>query len=119
MSVAVNLAVVCLLIGSVLVDPSMAFSVSMMSTNECSSVPSSRRGFLTKTSSAVVFATVPSVLLLDQQQPANAAPEILVTPSGIKYAILKRADEKRSPFDKDIVAVEYTGYLSDGTIFGA
>jgi hypothetical protein len=49
---------------------------------------------------------------------AQAAPTVLTTTNGIKYAITKPADEKRTPLERDIVAVEYTGYLLDGSIFG-
>lgn len=51
--------------------------------------------------------------------PANAAPEILNTENGVKYAILKKATEKGFPQKGDIVAIEYTGYLANGQIFDA
>jgi FKBP-type peptidyl-prolyl cis-trans isomerase len=44
---------------------------------------------------------------------------VFETPSGIKYAITKPAKEKVSPVDKDLAAIEYTGYLTDGRIFDA
>jgi FKBP-type peptidyl-prolyl cis-trans isomerase len=104
-------------------DSSLAFSVSMTNlvSNEHSTplTSSSRRNFLSKTTaSAFAFTAVATPSFLLFQQPAIAAPQILTTPNGIKYAVLKPAEEKRTPFDKDIVAVEYTGYLTDGTIFG-
>lgn len=68
-----------------------------------------RRGFLTTTAALVLTQVVP---------PAMAAPEIFNTPKGAKYAVLQGAKEKAKPADGDIVAIEYTGYLSDGTIFG-
>ncbi|EEC43324.1 predicted protein, partial [Phaeodactylum tricornutum CCAP 1055/1] len=42
-----------------------------------------------------------------------------MTQGGIKYAILKPSKEKGVPLKGDIVAIEYTGYLIDGTIFDA
>jgi FKBP-type peptidyl-prolyl cis-trans isomerase len=91
-------------------DPSVAFSLPMTTEQ------SSRRAFFTKTVATAGAAVVTTSAAFSQ--PAIAAPEILKTPNGIKYAILKPAKEKGSPFDKDIVAVEYTAYLTDGTIFG-
>ena len=78
-----------------------------------------RRGFMAKTASAAAIAiTTGGSILSTKAQPANAAPQILSTNSGIKYAVIKPADEKRTPLDRDVVAIEYTGYLTDGTIFG-
>jgi FKBP-type peptidyl-prolyl cis-trans isomerase len=49
-----------------------------------------------------------------------ATPQILSTSGlGIKYAVTKDVPEgsaKRRPQRGDIVAIEYTGYLSDGTV---
>lgn len=69
--------------------------------------PRDRKEFLTTAAALIAVAA-----------PAMAAPEILNTPKGAKYAILQQAKEKARPADGDIVAIEYTGYLSDGTIFG-
>lgn len=77
----------------------------------------SRRTFFsiaTSGTAAAVFATSPI--------PASAAPQIFNTPSGIKYAITKDPkDPKKAtvPQQNDIVAVEYTGYLTSGQIFDA
>lgn len=50
--------------------------------------------------------------------PANAAtPQIFETPNGIKYAVLVPPKDKAPPQQGDIVAIEYTGYLTDGTVF--
>lgn len=74
----------------------------------------SRRNFLHKTvavATGVVGLPVSSVL---------AAPDIFNTPSGLKYAITRQpADLKRAtiPGKGDVVAIEYTGYLTDGKIF--
>lgn len=78
----------------------------------------SRRAFVTGAiSSAVVGA-----LSLRQIDPAVAAtPEIFKTPNGIKYAVTREQDSKNAvtPREGDIVAIEYTGYLTDGEIFDA
>lgn len=81
---------------------------------------SSRRVFFSKVSATLVASSVGSSFLgLTLPMPAQAATaEIFNTPNGIKYATIKPATAKGSPQDKDIVAIEYTGYLTDGTIFG-
>ena len=79
----------------------------------------SRRNFLQK--SVATAAAVVGVSSLPVM-PVNAAPEIFTTPSGLKYAILKQpADLKKAtvPAKGDVVAIEYTGYLTDGKIFDA
>ena len=79
-----------------------------------SALQTSRRAFLTQS-----VATAAAAATLAPQS-AFAAPEILTTTDGkIKYAVLKSAKEKGSPIKGDIVAIEYTGYLIDGTIFDA
>lgn len=92
-----------------------AFSVSNQ--NKKSSVQmsmmeqnNSRRAFLL---SSATIAAIPFA--------ANAAaPEILKTKGGVKYAITKEAPGKAvRPLQGDIVAVDYTGYLSNGQIFDA
>jgi len=80
---------------------------------------SSRRTFmsrLTKTTAGVA-ATV--ALGLPPQPSAAADVVMLNTENGIKYAVTKPADNKKSasPQSGDIVAVEYTGYLTNGQIF--
>ena len=82
-------------------------------------VESSRRTFLS--SGAAALATVATVGAVAPQS-ALAAPEIFNLSSGIKYANLKMpADPKKAvvPQQGDIVAIEYTGYLSSGQIFDA
>jgi hypothetical protein len=77
--------------------------------------PVSDRRSLLLTSSALL----PAVLLpAFAPVPALAAPEIFTTPKGAKYAILQESKEKARPANGDIVAIEYTGYLTDGSIFG-
>lgn len=52
--------------------------------------------------------------------PAVAAPEIKTTTDGkIKYAVVKSPQENGPPLKGDIVAIEYTGYLTNGQIFDA
>lgn len=104
-----SLATVCLVLAMVMViDHSYGFTLNMQE-----SAPS-RRVFMSKATSIVVT----SVGLGSAAPPAFAAPEIFTTQSGIKYATLKPATGKGNPIDKDIVAVEYTAYLMDGSIFG-
>ena len=77
----------------------------------------SRRNFLQK--SVATAAAVVGVSSLPAM-PASATPEIFNTPSGMKYAILEQpANLKKAtvPQKGDVVAIEYTGYLTDGTIF--
>ena len=78
---------------------------------------SNRRSFLTNTAASVA-GTVGFTLL---PQSALAGPEIITTPSGIKYAVTKAPSDKKpvAPYKGDIVAIEYTGYLSNGQIFDA
>jgi FKBP-type peptidyl-prolyl cis-trans isomerase len=77
---------------------------------------SSRRAFLQAAPAAVAAAAV----VASQPLAATAAPEILTTSNGkIKYAIVQPAKEKSLPQTGDIVAIEYTGYLTNGQIFDA
>mmetsp|Transcript_10138 Transcript_10138/g.27950 ORF Transcript_10138/g.27950 Transcript_10138/m.27950 type:complete len:181 (+) Transcript_10138:82-624(+) len=76
---------------------------------------SSRRAFFSQTAAAVggVVTAVAS-----NAAPSLAAPQILTTSDGkIKYATLQPAKERPSSQSGDIVAIEYTGYLSNGQIF--
>jgi FKBP-type peptidyl-prolyl cis-trans isomerase len=92
--------------------PSAAFSLSMEHGNTAS-----RRAFLgTAASSAAAVITAASV---QTTQNANAAPEIFNTNGGIKYATLKQPTKGSYPQTGDIVAIEYTGYLTSGVIFDA
>lgn len=74
----------------------------------------SRRSFLSKTLASSVILGGSSLFVPER---AFAAPEIFTSPSGIKYAVLKPPREKPSSLKGDIVAIEYTGYLSNGSIF--
>lgn len=94
------------------VNDASAFSVSM----KAESV-STRRSFF-----STAGALAGAALIGTTNRTANAAPEIFNTPAGIKYAILKEPKNPKkavAPQKGDIVAIEYTGYLTDGTIFDA
>lgn len=84
-----------------------AFSLSM-------NLPemSTRRAFIGSSAAAVVAATT-----LQAPQIANAGPAIYKLDCGIKYAVTKDTDKKQYPQQGDIVAIEYTGYLTSGQIF--
>ena len=92
-------------------SPATGFSLSM----EVSPSSSSRRTFLGKTGASVAAVLTAGV---SQQVPgALAAPEIYQTSDGIKYAVTKDVSKGNYPQPGDIVAIEYTGYLTSGTIF--
>lgn len=82
---------------------------------------SGRRAFLSKVGSASVGTIASSFFIsTSTSQSALAAPEILNTPSGVKYAVTKKPSESGVyPQSGDIVAIEYTGYLTNGQIFDA
>eukprot|EP00586_Coscinodiscus_wailesii_P012018 CAMPEP_0172497294 /NCGR_PEP_ID=MMETSP1066-20121228/97763_1 /TAXON_ID=671091 /ORGANISM="Coscinodiscus wailesii, Strain CCMP2513" /LENGTH=180 /DNA_ID=CAMNT_0013269965 /DNA_START=63 /DNA_END=605 /DNA_ORIENTATION=+ len=75
----------------------------------------SRRDAFVKTASIATGG----VVIGTQSSIANAGPTIYTTDKGVKYAILKEAGKGGSPLSGDIVAVEYTGYLTSGKIFDA
>merc|ERR1719343_1137970 len=80
------------------------------------STAGSRRKFLT-TSVATIVGGTPVAGLVSQPQPSYAATarEIITTPSGIKYAVTKEPSKGAvAPLKGDIVAIDYTGYLSNG-----
>mmetsp|Transcript_19736 Transcript_19736/g.29299 ORF Transcript_19736/g.29299 Transcript_19736/m.29299 type:complete len:194 (-) Transcript_19736:2375-2956(-) len=77
---------------------------------------STRRTFFTRSTVGALGFVGSSILGLPQT--AVSAPEIFNTPSGIKYAILKQPTSKAaSPANGDFVAIEYTGYLTNGQIW--
>jgi hypothetical protein len=73
---------------------------------------SNRRSFLSK--SAFLASTIAT------GASANAAtPTIYTTSKGVKYAIVKdleKGAKKNAPQPGDIVAIEYTGYLTSGQV---
>jgi len=102
----------------------LALQALMMSANLCSgftlsmsSEERSRRSFLTTSVSSVTAAVVTSAAA-SKILPANAAPTVYKTNSGIKYVVTKDSN-KGYPQPGDIVAIDYTGYLTNGAIFDA
>ena len=101
-------------------DQSEAFSLSMVSDNSnnmkmASTSSSSRRGFLSK-AAATAGLVAASVASLQPIESAEAAPPIYKLDSGVQYATLKEG-KGSYPQPGDIIAIEYTGYLTTGTIF--
>jgi FKBP-type peptidyl-prolyl cis-trans isomerase len=74
------------------------------------SMGGSRRAFISQTVSTTAAVIAVSTFAADS---AQAAPEILNTPRGVKYAVLRKAkDNAALPQKGDIVAIEYTGRCS-------
>ena len=97
-----------------------AFSICMNGDSRNSianNQPCCRRSFFSTSFASVAGA---SIGLTAQRRPSYAATakEIITTPSGIKYAVLKEPSEKKTivPLKGDIVAIEYTGYLVNGQV---
>jgi FKBP-type peptidyl-prolyl cis-trans isomerase len=89
-----------------------AFSLSM----GADSTVASRRGFLSTAVS--VSGAVLTAASMQSPSPAQAAtPTIYKLNSGVKYAILKDVTKGSYPQPGDIIAIEYTGYLTSGAIF--
>jgi FKBP-type peptidyl-prolyl cis-trans isomerase len=90
-----------------------AFSLNMSSDNK--STTPSRRSFL-----STAAASVAAMGTIATFQPANyaeaATPTIYKLDSGVTYATLKEG-KGSYPQPGDIVAIEYTGYLTSGAIF--
>jgi hypothetical protein len=107
-----NIAVVAL-IWTTFASLAIAWSPSMRGDGQ------SRRTFVTST----VTSAILGVVTLRKTDPGVAAsPEIFKTLNGIKYAVTRQPEDPKSaaaPRDGDIVAIEYTGYLTDGEIFDA
>lgn len=66
---------------------------------------------------AIVKSVAGFAFLGVNTHPAMAAPQIFTLDSGIKYAVTKESQKGNYPQRKDIVAVDYTGYLTSGQIF--
>ena len=91
-----------------------AFSLTMtnghISSTNKASVRNRRAFFSDLTAVTVATTLLPSASIA-------ATPEILTTAKGVKYAITKKPSEKGAiPEPNDIVAVEYTGYLTSGQV---
>lgn len=67
-----------------------AFSLSMVG-GESNAAASDRRSFLSKSVGIVAGGTS----ILARPQKSLAAPEIITTPSGIKYAVTKQSPDKK------------------------
>ena len=104
-----------LLASASILDGVAGFSVTMSSGRP---QIDSRRAFLSSSAAVIGASSISGII---SPSPSNAAStkEILNTPSGIKYAVLKEGGKSTSPYKGDIVAVEYTGYLANGQIFDA
>jgi hypothetical protein len=94
-----------------------SWSHELLKIHNPSNTQSTRRNVLSKVV-GVAFVTSSGIAITPKPTVAATSPEIFTTANGIKYATIKKATGKGSPIDKDIVAIEYTGYLTDGTIFG-
>eukprot|EP00970_Alexandrium_tamarense_P005854 scaffold957_cov175-Alexandrium_tamarense.AAC.4 len=93
------------------------FSLSMSGAPKSDiTAQSNRRSFLSTSFATVAGASLAGIV--SQPLPSNAV-EITTLPSGVKYAVLKEPTAKKpvAPLPGDIVAIEYTGYLSNGQIF--
>ncbi|CAB9498211.1 FKBP-type 22 kDa peptidyl-prolyl cis-trans isomerase [Seminavis robusta] len=96
--------------------------MSLLPSSLCFSSGDSRRIFLQKSVSVLTGAAIGTVASVSNTPAALAAPEIFNTPGGLKYAITKQPKDLKKaivPAKGDIVAIEYTGYLTSGQIFDA
>ena len=97
-----------------------AYTYSTMTMNmspKTQSASSSRRAFLSAATASAAAVITAGAVQGTTTQPANAAPQIFTTGRGVKYAVLKEGPSNTRPSNGDIVAIEYTGYLSNGNIF--
>jgi FKBP-type peptidyl-prolyl cis-trans isomerase len=78
---------------------------------------SSRRGFFS--AAATTVGAVATAAVLQPAGNAVAAPTIYNLDNGVKYAITQEVTKGSYPQAGDIIAIEYTGYLSNGAIFDA
>ena len=102
-------------VGTLLILTLCGTEVAPYSTS--SSTPhATRRAFVTKSTAFVATAGIATSVV--GTKATLAATEISTLPCGIKYATLKPPKDNKKPQTGDIVAIEYTGYLTDGTIFG-
>lgn len=84
---------------------------------------SDQRAALSSRREAIVKSAAAAFVVAGlRPNPALAAPKIFTLDSGIKYAVTAEPPPSAKgsyPQQGDIVAVEYTGYLTDGKIFDA
>ena len=96
------------------------------SSSSSSASSSTRRDFFSKivTTTTGAASAAAAAAAAFNPSPVNAAttttPQIYNLPSGIKYAVLKDSSKGSNyPQQGDIIAIEYTGYLTSGQIFDA
>ena len=97
----------------------MIFAPAGIAWSSAPTTGQSRRAFVSSvTAAGVTYGVWP---LGPIESVKAASPEIFQTSNGIKYAVTRESHEKNalSPQDGDIVAIEYTGYLTDGEVFDA
>lgn len=102
---------------TILIQPAVSYQKLVEKTN-----PSFSLSFEPHQSQRREFFGVASILagtLLKSSAVAAAPPQIFTTDKGVKYAVLNSSGKKNRPYPGDIVAVEYTGYLTNGQIFDA
>ena len=92
-----------------------AFSLSMVS--EQQSTAQSRRAFVVTSVGSVISTATASLQPTGRAE--AAAPTVYKLNNGVKYAITKDVSKGSLPQEGDIVAIEYTGYLTSGAIFDA
>jgi FKBP-type peptidyl-prolyl cis-trans isomerase len=95
-----------------------AFSLDM-SLSSMSKKPTAptRRAFLSTAFATLgAAASVASLQPVERAQAATSSPSIYKLNSGVTYATLKEG-KGSFPQPGDIVAIEYTGYLTSGAIF--
>lgn len=105
----------------------LLFTLALTHTADALSTPtpnhesSSRRTFISRLTTATAGAVATVALGLPPQPSVAAGVVMQNTDNGIKYAVTKPADNKgsASPQTGDLVAIEYTGYLTTGQIFDA
>lgn len=81
----------------------------------------SRREIFTRSAASFITLGVGVGGYTTTPAPAFAATptKVYTLDSGIKYAITKEASSSTIPMQGDIVAIDYTGYLTSGQIFDA
>lgn len=102
-----------LIVALALVSSTHGFSITNTESSQkatSSAVGGNRRELFKHVASAGALSFVAA-----QPMVSNAAPTIYNLPSGIKYAVTKDA-RGQQPQKGDIVAVEYTGYLTNGQV---
>lgn len=92
------------------------FSQPLMVSEEQRTTSSRRDFFSAAVTSAGALITA---AVLGPADAAVAAPTIYNLNNGIKYAVTGDVAKGSFPQEGDIIAIEYTGYLSNGAIFDA